>query len=208
MLDLQILVKGKPITKYWDQHGNTFVEGRRGSDYVIRLTNNNWHKVKAVVSVDGVNVLTGDQVWEKGYVVLANSYTDIPGWRIDATKASKFIFADLKDGYAQNGGNAGVIGAMVFAEQPQLWLNNQLGIPTTLTTSSWPDNIYIGASGLTYRSTGSTGPSGPIGGGTFTSSAIGSNDYTLCDTAMSVTQNSLATGWGESTTFNTYTDTS
>lgn len=119
----EILVNDRTIHEYWHQ-GKCFVEGRHGKEYAIRFRNNSSQRKKIVVSVDGLNVMTGDSTWERGYVVPAWGMIVIPGWRQDSSKAAAFEFASLKDSYNQHNkagdaGNIGVIGCKVFNEVVQ-----------------------------------------------------------------------------------------
>ena len=115
-MELHILVKNNRISEYSDRDGNIFVEGRKGSEYEILLHNNTSFRMKAVVSVDGLNILTGDTVWEKGYVVDAFATLKIPGWRINKDQIAKFEFSNLKGSYNSGSPNVGVIGVMWFKE--------------------------------------------------------------------------------------------
>jgi len=119
MSTLDILVKNKSITKYnHPDDGTIWVEGRKNSEYIIKVHNNNSFKVKAVISVDGLNIMNGEEKWDIGYIVEPNSSIEIPGWRIDANKVSNFVFSDIKNSYnTTNKGNVGVIGCMFFKEK-------------------------------------------------------------------------------------------
>ena len=57
--EAQVLVHGKPV-KEIPHLGETYIEGRIGTEYAIRFKNNSLRKVMAVISVDGVNVVTGE----------------------------------------------------------------------------------------------------------------------------------------------------
>ena len=56
-IDLQVKIGDHTVTTY--QHeGKTFVEGREGTEYALRVTNPHQHRVKVVLSVDGVNIVS------------------------------------------------------------------------------------------------------------------------------------------------------
>jgi len=116
MISVDVLVKNRPIRRYVDRAGNSFVEGRRGSAYKLHIRNGGLDRIKAVVSVDGLNILTGDHVWDRGYVVEPRSSIDVPGWRIDRRTAAEFVFGDVREAYASDRENFGVIGVMAFRE--------------------------------------------------------------------------------------------
>src|SRR5580765_4744887 len=89
---LKVLVKNRPIDNYFHQ-GKTYIEGRKGSEYELEYTNPTAHRQKIIVSVDGLNVCSGDNNWEKGYVVEPYQNLIIPGWRKDSDNVAKFIFS-------------------------------------------------------------------------------------------------------------------
>lgn len=126
--EAKILVGGKPIHEY-EHQGNFFVEGRRGSDFEIEFRNNTAQRVLAVPSVDGLSVMDGKPATPDsvGFVVAAHSTLRIPGWRLDAKGAAKFVFEDKDRSYARTGGTqdasrAGVIGFIVYAEKVQAYI--------------------------------------------------------------------------------------
>lgn len=142
-LEIGILVKGRPITEFAHQ-GQSFIEGRPGSDFEIKVTNHSAQRTMAVVSVDGLSIMDGKAASEDspGYLVHPYASVTIPGWMIDQSKVAKFTFGSRKESYAQTGkGNAtncGVIGVMMFAEKvkpiPQWFGTAQT---TTLGSPGW-----------------------------------------------------------------------
>ena len=81
-------------------------------------------RVLAVMSVDGVNVVSGDTASpsQSGYVLDACECADINGWRKSLARTAAFYFTELPDAYAARTGrpdNVGVIGVAVFRERPQ-----------------------------------------------------------------------------------------
>ncbi|WP_249384128.1 hypothetical protein [Chitinivorax sp. B] len=109
-----------PAYRYRSQ---TFVEGQPGSRYAIQLNNRSNQRVMVVLSVDGVNVITGETatVNQSGYVLAPYARTEITGWRKNLNEAAAFYFTALPDSYAartDRPDNVGVIGAAVFTERP------------------------------------------------------------------------------------------
>ena len=105
------------------QDGRLYIAGRPGSRYAIRLVNQGGERVMAVLSVDGVNVITGQTAgWNQGGYVLDPWGTyEITGWRKSDTAIAAFEFAALGDSYAARTGrpdNVGVVGMAVFLERP------------------------------------------------------------------------------------------
>lgn len=120
-MSLNIRVKSNKIDKYFHD-GKYYVEGRKNSTYEIEYTNNTIKRQKVVFSVDGLNVISGNNDWTKGYVVNAGETVVIPGWRKDENNVAKFQFSSVKGSYNQHNDsgdemNVGVIGALVYDEK-------------------------------------------------------------------------------------------
>lgn len=99
--------------------GRYYVAGQPGHRYQIQLRSQNGGRVLGVLSVDGVNVLSGDTAdWSQtGYVLQPYADTDILGWRKSLSEVADFVFADASRSYAARTGrpdNVGVIGIAVF----------------------------------------------------------------------------------------------
>jgi hypothetical protein len=108
-----------------DQHRfrwQRYVAGEPGHEYAIRLINRSAGRVLAVVSVDGINVISGETAApdQSGYVIDAGESVEIEGWRKDLERTAAFYFTDLSDTYAARTGrpeNVGVIGVAAFRER-------------------------------------------------------------------------------------------
>ncbi len=101
--------------------GRSFAPGRPGARYAIRLSNQSAERIMVVLSVDGVNVVSGETArWDQvGYVLSPWQSADVTGWRKSDTQVAAFEFAALRDSYAARTGrpgHVGVIGAAVFQE--------------------------------------------------------------------------------------------
>jgi hypothetical protein len=99
--------------------GRYFVAGTPGSEYSIRLRNRAGEDVLAVVSVDGVNVVSGETaaVGQSGYILGRGQRFDIKGWRKSLDEVAAFYFSRTEDAYASRTGrpeDIGVIGVAVF----------------------------------------------------------------------------------------------
>jgi len=104
--------------------GQAFVAGVPGNEYTIRIRNRSSEDVLAIVSVDGVNAVTGQTASsaQGGYVIAARSYLEIKGWRKSLERTAAFYFTDLGDSYAARTGrpdNVGVIGVALFKRKPE-----------------------------------------------------------------------------------------
>lgn len=122
LLDLQLIDRdsGAALAQYPSQ-GRRYSPGAPGARYAIRLTNRTAARVLVVLSVDGVNAITGDTAAfeQVGYVLAPGERHDIAGWRKSDERIAAFEFTALGDAYATRTGrpgNVGVIGAAVFRE--------------------------------------------------------------------------------------------
>ncbi len=105
-------------------NGRNYVVGKPGSEYQINVRSNQPGDVLSVVSVDGVNVVSGETAaWSQtGYVLSAYTSFGIKGWRKDMQRTASFYFTELPDSYAARTGrpdNVGVIGVAVFRRKPE-----------------------------------------------------------------------------------------
>lgn len=102
--------------------GQRWVPGERGHRYAVRLQNLSARRVLVVVSVDGINAISGEQATpdQTGYVLYPWQTTDITGWRKSNAEVAQFVFSSPGDSYAQRtgrGDNLGVVGIAVFKEK-------------------------------------------------------------------------------------------
>ena len=108
--------------RVWRHGGKLYVAGQPGARYSLRVANNSGGRVLAVVSVDGVNVVSGETAAysQRGYVLDAYQTHDIRGWRKSNTEVAAFNFAPLAGSYAARTGrpdDVGVIGVAAFREK-------------------------------------------------------------------------------------------
>ena len=108
----------KTLPVYWHE-GKAYVVGRPGNEYQVALRNHAGADVLAVVSVDGVNVVTGETAaaTQSGYVIDSGDNLDIKGWRKSLAGTAAFYFTELPDSYAARTGrpdNEGVVGVALF----------------------------------------------------------------------------------------------
>ena len=113
----------RELPVYWHD-GRPYVVGRPGNEYQVRVRNRNGEDVLAVVSVDGLNVMTGETAnpRQSGYVLSPWSRVDIAGWRKSLDEIAAFYFTTLPDSYAartDRPANAGVIGVALFRRKAE-----------------------------------------------------------------------------------------
>ena len=102
--------------------GRSFVVAETGSRYLLRLDNVSAERVLVVLSVDGVNAVSGETAatGQRGYILGPHEATTIRGWRKSLAEVAAFRFAALPNSYAARTGrpaDVGVIGVAVFRER-------------------------------------------------------------------------------------------
>jgi hypothetical protein len=106
--------------------GKLYIAGVPGHRYSVRLNNRTSSRVLTVLSVDGVNAISGQTANpnQSGYVLDAWQSTEVEGWRKNMSEIAQFNFTALDNSYAARTGrpnNVGVIGVAVFREKPPVW---------------------------------------------------------------------------------------
>lgn len=101
--------------------GERWIAGDPGHRYAVRLTNTSGERVLVVLSVDGVNAITGQTASpsQAGYVLGPWESAEITGWRKSMGEVAQFVFSAPHDSYASRTGrprNVGVIGIAVYTE--------------------------------------------------------------------------------------------
>ena len=119
---------GETLPIYRHQ-GQLWVAGKPGDRYAIEVSNRSGGRLLSVVSVDGINVISGDTAAtnQRGYVLSPGGAVDIAGWRKSDQDVAAFYFTALDNSYAartRRPDNVGVIGIAAFREyQPPVVLN-------------------------------------------------------------------------------------
>lgn len=135
-----------------------WVEGSEGRSFEVILRNRCPGRVLAVVSMDGLNILTGSEASydQPGYILAPGTAYRAKGWRKSDREIAKFYFSAPAESYADRvgkGGNLGVIGVAFFDERrppPQ---------PPMISRSREQDGAF--SSRKSESSIGS-GPSAPL----------------------------------------------
>lgn len=123
LVDLAVVDRdtGETLRTY-SHHGKIYVAGAPGHRYSVRMINRTSGRVLTVLSVDGVNAITGQTASpnQSGYVLSPWESAEIAGWRKSDDEIAQFNFTSLPDSYASRTGrpaNVGVIGVAVFNER-------------------------------------------------------------------------------------------
>ena len=122
LADLTIVDRsdGQRLQTFYHQ-GRYWIAGTPGHKYAVAVNNRSAQRVMTVVSVDGVNVVTGETAApeQNGYVLHPWMRYEINGWRKSASEVAAFVFTALPDSYAartDRPDHVGVIGVAVFRE--------------------------------------------------------------------------------------------
>ncbi|MBK8745822.1 hypothetical protein [Propionivibrio sp.] len=129
---------GERLTPY-HHHGKLYIAGTPGDHYAIELRNNRSERLLTVLSVDGINALTGQtaSALQSGYVLDGGQRYGISGWRKSMDDVAQFVFTALPNSYAARTGrpdNVGVIGVAVYREKvlpPPTYPGASIAYPAT-----------------------------------------------------------------------------
>ncbi len=119
---------GRELPVHWHE-GRAYVVGKPGSEYSVTVRNQVGEDLLTVMSVDGVNVLSGEtaNARQGGYVLSGWEALDVKGWRKSLDHTAAFYFTSLGDSYAARTGrpdNVGVIGVALYKrkyEEPRVY---------------------------------------------------------------------------------------
>jgi hypothetical protein len=153
--------ENRQLTVYWHD-GKAYVVGKPGNEYQISVRNRAGADALAVVSVDGVNVVSGESAApeQTGYVLGNGVNYDIRGWRKSLSRTAAFYFTTLPDSYAARTGrpdNVGVIGVAVYrskAVPPPVAIDSIRERYESRSAESMRDNTASGAAQLSRRADG------------------------------------------------------
>jgi hypothetical protein len=173
LVDLAVVDRdtGRTLPAYFHD-GKTYVAGTPGHRYAVRLTNRSGGRVLTILSVDGVNAVSGEtaSTRQSGYVLDPRESTDVLGWRKSLDEIAQFNFTALPDSYAARTGrpaNVGVIGVAVFTERAPVPPPPDVVVPAPMPMPGKP------AAAEAERSRGEVGDSAARSAGAAPSAAAG-----------------------------------
>lgn len=105
--------------------GQLYVAGVPGNRYAVSIKNRTNKRLMSVISVDGVNVISGQtaSLSQQGYVLSPWQSAEIAGWRKTTEDVAAFYFTSVDNSYAGRTGrpqNVGVLAVAVFREEEPL----------------------------------------------------------------------------------------
>ena len=115
--------EGRTLPVYRHQ-GRHYVIGKPGNEYQIAIHNRQPGDILSVLSVDGVNAVSGETAhWSQtGYVFASNQSYSVAGWRKSLDRIATFYFTEHANSYAARTGrpdHVGVIGVAVFRRKSE-----------------------------------------------------------------------------------------
>ena len=110
LVEVSVEVAGQPAPLYPapDGSGRYYLEAREGCRYQVRLTNRTGERLGVVLTVDGLNVISGTRDRGRGrmYVLDPWGHATVKGWRTSLEEVRRFTFVDEKTSYAARSGQA------------------------------------------------------------------------------------------------------
>jgi hypothetical protein len=104
--------------------GDVYAVGETGARYTIGVENHSAYRYEVVASVDGLDVIDGQEAdfTKRGYLIDPYTSFVIEGWRTSDDTVAAFRFSDIDNAYAERvgkGRNVGVVGVAFFHEEGQ-----------------------------------------------------------------------------------------
>jgi hypothetical protein len=101
---------GRPASLFAapDGSGRYYVEAREGCRYAVALANRTGERVGVVLTVDGLNAISGERDAGRGrmYVLDPWQRTTVQGWRTSLRDVRQFTFVNERASYAARSGKA------------------------------------------------------------------------------------------------------
>src|SRR5262245_24531014 len=121
--DVTVLREDGEALETYAKGGRYYVLGDDGDRYLIRVSNPTPNRVEAVITVDGLDVIDGENgdLRKRGYVINPYGELRVEGFRTSTADVATFRFSSVSNSYAGKKGkarNVGVIAVALFQEVP------------------------------------------------------------------------------------------
>lgn len=167
LYQVNVLVNGRRVTTY-EHNGETYFEGRPGTEYELELVNLSNTDCEFVVSIDGMSINDGQPAGRdsRGYIIRSYGNTRIKGWLLNNSEAATFKFGAKGKSYAAQSEqgdvkNTGVIGLQVFPKKyvppfdwNKLHVNNNFGWSDDVPYNGFPPRQFLSKGIAPTRSLG------------------------------------------------------
>ena len=104
LVAVSIQIDGRPVSLFPapDGSGRYYLEACAGSRYAVALANRTGERVGVVLTVDGLNAISGERDSGRGrmYVLDPWQSTSVQGWRSSLQEVRQFTFVDERRSYA------------------------------------------------------------------------------------------------------------
>lgn len=127
--DIEVRVEtpdGRAVRIY-GYEGRSYIESHEDMVYRLRVKNKSENRIKVVISIDGVSIVTGQPVTdskdESGYILEPYAEELFRGYRISDNDVAEFKFVKREASYATEkgeGANNGVIAVRAYVEKESL----------------------------------------------------------------------------------------
>jgi hypothetical protein len=134
LVGVSVEVAGRTTALYPAPDGSArhYLEACEGARYAVTLTNRTRERLGVVLTVDGLNVVSGQRDLGRGrmYVLAPFEQTTVRGWRSSLAEVRQFTFVDERASYATRSGLAsgrmGWIEVAVYREE-RPWVASPCG---------------------------------------------------------------------------------
>jgi hypothetical protein len=110
LVAVSVTVDDEPARLYPAPDGSSrfYLEARQGSRYAVTLQNRSGERLGAVLTVDGLNVISGTRDTGRGRMYVLDPWqgTTVQGWRRSLQEVRRFRFVGERASYAARSGNA------------------------------------------------------------------------------------------------------
>jgi hypothetical protein len=162
--DVQIIREDGSTLSTYAKGNRYYVLGNNGERYTVHITNPTARRIEAVITVDGLDVVDGENgdLQKRGYIIQPYGELRVEGFRTSTDEVATFRFSSVDGSYAGKKGkarNVGVVAVALFEEEA----GQQLAVPVAPV----PDYPYDGDKDRPYNWTDDvvpSVPSGPYGG--------------------------------------------
>lgn len=210
-VSMHVQVNGRACKEY-THNGMSFIEARSGTNYTVKIKNDNPYRIMTVVSVDGLDVISGKTAAESdtGYIIDAHGTLDVKGYRISDKDCASFIFTSKGKSYVQqtkgDATNCGVIGLRAFGEKTNImklpyiyptYVNTGVSYTTTTLPLTSTNDWYVPNIGSTTTATGNISSYNcAVNLNNTQNVSLSSHTTTKTSGVLRSTNFDTATGWG------------
>ncbi|MBP9084633.1 MAG: hypothetical protein KBG15_00885 [Kofleriaceae bacterium] len=164
--DVQIIREDGSTLATYAKGNRYYVLGNDGERYTVHVTNPTARRIEAVISIDGLDAVDGENgdLKKRGYIIQPYGELRVEGFRTSTEQVATFRFSSVDGSYAGKKGkarNVGVVAVALFEEEAGQQLAAPVVVPVPLPVYgddgddgyNWTDDVVP------------SGPSSPAGGG-------------------------------------------